>query len=123
MSHPWATICIQVPMLEVQAPIHIKRKSRYWNALKIRPRTAAGLLRTGFSGGVAGSISFVSTNQVVSHRDGSSILGSPFLPQDLREGWEKGVLCGRQLEILPRRSGVEECARQVRSERRARGEI
>ena len=24
-----AAICIQVPMLEVQAPIHIRRKSRY----------------------------------------------------------------------------------------------
>jgi hypothetical protein len=66
-------------MLEVQAPIHIRRKSRYWNALKTRPSTAAGLLRMGFSGGGAGSISFVSTNQVVSHRNGSSILARPFL--------------------------------------------
>ena len=27
-------ICIQLPMLDVHAPIHISRKSRYWNALK-----------------------------------------------------------------------------------------
>src|ERR1700689_2680615 len=45
MSHPWATICIQVPMLEVQAPTHIRRKSRYWNALKTRPITLSFLLR------------------------------------------------------------------------------
>src|SRR5215469_7984340 len=35
MSQPWATICIQVPMLEVQAPTHMRRKSRYSNALKV----------------------------------------------------------------------------------------
>jgi hypothetical protein len=29
-----ARICIQVPMLDVHAPIHMTRKSRYWNALK-----------------------------------------------------------------------------------------
>src|SRR5215472_9988673 len=31
-----ARFCIHVPMLEVHAPIHINRKSRYWNALKTR---------------------------------------------------------------------------------------
>src|SRR5215831_16235395 len=36
MSQPWATICIQVPTLEVQAPTHMRRKSRYSNALKVR---------------------------------------------------------------------------------------
>src|SRR3974390_3321391 len=35
MSQPCATVCIQVPMLEVQAPIHMRRKARYWNALKV----------------------------------------------------------------------------------------
>ncbi len=29
ISQPCASICIQVPMAEVQAPIHISRKSRY----------------------------------------------------------------------------------------------
>ena len=29
MSQPCATICIQVPMAEAQAPIHMRRKSRY----------------------------------------------------------------------------------------------
>src|ERR1700723_3984302 len=90
MSHPWATICIQVPMLEVQAPIHIRRKSRYWNALKTRPRTWDGLLRGGFSGGVTGNISLVSTNQAGSNRNGSSILARTFLPQGLSKN-RKGV--------------------------------
>jgi len=31
-----AMICIQVPMAEVHAPIHMMRKSRYWKALKTR---------------------------------------------------------------------------------------
>ena len=31
-----ATICIHVPMLEVQAPVHWTRKSRYVNAASIR---------------------------------------------------------------------------------------
>src|ERR1700694_2852337 len=29
-----AMICIQVPMLEIQAPVHMMLKSRYWKALK-----------------------------------------------------------------------------------------
>src|SRR5215470_17526439 len=31
-----ATICIHVPMLEVQAPIHCTRKSRYVKATRVR---------------------------------------------------------------------------------------
>src|SRR2546425_11519789 len=31
-----ATICIHVPMLDVQAPIHWTRKSRYVNAVSVR---------------------------------------------------------------------------------------
>src|ERR1700722_3978452 len=85
MSHPWATICIQVPMLEVQAPIHIRRKSRYWNALKIRPSTWDGLLRGGLPGGVTGNISLGSTNQAVSNRNGSSILTWTFFAAGLQQ--------------------------------------
>ena len=33
-------------MLDVQAPNHIRRKSRYWNALKTRRITLAELLQT-----------------------------------------------------------------------------
>ena len=33
---PCAMTCIHVPMLLVQAPIHMRRKSRYWKALKTR---------------------------------------------------------------------------------------
>ena len=28
-SQLWASFCIHVPMLDVQAPIHISRKTRY----------------------------------------------------------------------------------------------
>src|ERR1700722_2363926 len=72
-------------MLEVQAPIHIRRKSRYWNALKIRPSTWDGLLRGGLPGGVTGNISLGSTYQAVSNRNGSSILARTFLPH----GWRR----------------------------------
>ncbi len=45
MSQPWAIICIHVPMEDVHAPIHISRKSRYWNALKTlrNTRSKSGL--------------------------------------------------------------------------------
>src|SRR5690242_8960917 len=36
-----ATICIHVPMLDVQAPVHWTRKSRYVNAASIRRRVRA----------------------------------------------------------------------------------
>src|SRR5215469_12131145 len=39
-SQLWATICIQVPMDEVQAPSQSRRKSRYWKALKVRRNTS-----------------------------------------------------------------------------------
>ena len=43
MSQPWATICIQVPMADRHAPVHMRRKSRYWNALKMRCSTGSDL--------------------------------------------------------------------------------
>src|SRR5215831_3594229 len=44
MSQFCATICIHVPTLEVQAPIHWTRKSRYVKATRVRRsvRAAAG---------------------------------------------------------------------------------
>src|SRR5579872_3075720 len=39
MSHACATVCMKLPIVEVQAPIHIIRKSGYVNALNARPKT------------------------------------------------------------------------------------
>src|SRR5271169_220230 len=39
-SQLWAICCMAVPMLEVQAPIHMTRKSRYWKHLKTRSKSA-----------------------------------------------------------------------------------
>jgi hypothetical protein len=36
MSQFCATVCIHVPQLDVNAPAHRRRKSRYVNALKTR---------------------------------------------------------------------------------------
>ena len=46
MSQPWATICIQVPIADRHAPVHIRRKSRYWKALKTRCSTGIEALIT-----------------------------------------------------------------------------
>src|SRR4051794_7466683 len=48
-----ATICIHVPMLEVQAPIHCTRKSRYVKATSVR-RTVRG--PTGSAGSAAAAV-------------------------------------------------------------------
>src|SRR5690242_17089934 len=51
----WAVSWTQVPMLEVQAPIHWTRKSRYVNAENIRP-IARDLKRvTGMGSGAGGA--------------------------------------------------------------------
>ena len=42
-SQFWATACIQVPTLEVQAPNQSRRKSRYSKALKTRLSTVPAL--------------------------------------------------------------------------------
>ena len=44
-SQLWASFCIQVPMLEVQAPAHISRKSRDSKARKVRLSKPAPRLR------------------------------------------------------------------------------
>src|SRR5438552_19173110 len=49
-----ATICIHVPMLEVQAPNHCTRKSRYVNAASVRR-----MARAPMDGVVAGAASGV----------------------------------------------------------------
>src|SRR4051812_1172731 len=48
-----ATICIQVPMLEVQAPIHCTRKSRYVKATSVRRIVRAA---TGGAGSAASAV-------------------------------------------------------------------
>jgi hypothetical protein len=48
-SQFWATVCIHVPTLDKNAPVHSRRKSGYVNALKTRvsrSRTAGSLART-----------------------------------------------------------------------------
>ncbi len=49
-----ATICIQVPMLDVQAPIHCTRKSRYVNATSVRRSVRAPTEGATASAGPAG---------------------------------------------------------------------
>ena len=61
-----ATICIHVPMLDVQAPNHCTRKSRYVNAASIRRMARAPMEGVG-----AGSVSVT-----VAARSGAVVTGS-----------------------------------------------
>ena len=49
-SQFWATVCIHVPMLEVQAPNQSRRKSRYSKALKTRFSKAVPVTATVWAG-------------------------------------------------------------------------
>src|SRR6185503_13953928 len=66
-----ATICIHVPMLEVQAPNHCTRKSRYVNAASIRRMARAPMEGMG-AGGVSVTVAALSGAAVTGSAKGNA---------------------------------------------------